>query len=81
MCSTAMSTHTQPLKRVEPVPNRPRCHTCAVFGNVTDPPAEWRSKNGASIEPKDETGAVVTVVDLHVENTTYYPNWVRRLRL
>jgi hypothetical protein len=53
------------------------CSTAMIFGNVTDPPAEWKSRNGLPIVAKDETGAVVSVVDLHVETTTDYPNWVR----
>ena len=39
---------------------------CAVFGNVTDPASAFRA-----------TGTD-TAIDLYIENTTYYPNWVCR---
>ena len=47
------------------LPQRPPCASCAVFGNVFTP--ESTSALGA------------TAIDLYIENTTYYPNWVRPL--
>ena len=44
------------------LPQRPPCASCAVFGNVFTPAST--SALGAS------------AIDLYIENTTYYPNWV-----
>ena len=43
---------------------------CAVFGNVVD---------SAKLSSEFEAGTA-TVIDMYVENTTSYPNWVRRAR-
>ena len=46
------------------LPQRPRCASCAVFGNV--------------FTPASTSALGATAIDLYIENTTYYPNWVRR---
>ena len=45
------------------LPQRPPCASCAVFGNV--------------FTPASTSALGATAIDLYIENTTYYPNWVR----
>ena len=67
MCYTGMGARwprTNAVPAGTGLPQRPPCASCAVFGNV--------------FTPASTSALGATAIDLYIENTTYYPNWVRR---
>ena len=63
MCYTGMGTRWPRTNAVPAGTGLPSAHLCAVFGNV--------------FTPASTSALGATAIDLYIENTTYYPNWVR----